>query len=129
MSAKVIPITRAQRPTPRTPEEYLEESGVSSLPKTAPESLVRRVVEVLATMLSGATYSVWMRVRSAAILRGVPASIIDEFLGAPPEPPQPLARALPPAEEYPLQALGPVLGPAAAAIARRVGAPRAVAAQ
>ena len=129
MSAKVIPITRAVRPAAPTPEQYLQEAGIASLPQDAPESLVRSAARQLAAMLEGATYSVWMRVRHAAIDRGVPATILDEALGAPPEPPQPLVRARPPAEEFPLQVLGPVLGPAAEAIARTTGAPAAMAGQ
>ena len=36
---------------------------------------------------------------------------------------------MPAAEDYPIEALGPVLGPAAAAISRKVQAPEAIAAQ
>jgi hypothetical protein len=40
--------------------------------------------------------------------------------------PEPLARPMPPAAEYPLEALGPVLSPAAAAIRRVVQSPAAI---
>jgi Protein of unknown function (DUF3987) len=46
-----------------------------------------------------------------------------------PEPPRPLMRELPPADPYPIDALGSVLGPAACAIHDRVQAPIAIGAQ
>jgi len=46
-----------------------------------------------------------------------------------PEPPRPLMRELSPADPFPLDALGNVLGPAAAAIHERVRAPVAMTAQ
>jgi len=46
-----------------------------------------------------------------------------------PEPPRPLERELPPAQAYPVDALGPLLGPAARAVQERVQAPAAVCAQ
>ncbi|HEV2131443.1 MAG TPA: hypothetical protein VGR27_10095 [Longimicrobiaceae bacterium] len=126
MSAKISPITRAVRPEAPTPEQYLEDAGIAALPKEAPESLVRAAARNLAAMLDGASYSIWMRVRHAAIDRGVPAAILDEALGPPPEPPQPLIRMRPFAEHYPLQALEPILGSrtAAAGAATRIGSPR-----
>jgi Protein of unknown function (DUF3987) len=45
------------------------------------------------------------------------------------EPPMPLTRELPPAEPFPVDALGSVLGPAAEAIHSRVRAPLAIGAQ
>jgi hypothetical protein len=45
------------------------------------------------------------------------------------EPPQPLARELPPADPFPVDALGDVLGSAALAIQNRIQAPLAIAAQ
>src|SRR5262249_50172052 len=45
------------------------------------------------------------------------------------EPPRPLMRELPPAEPFPVDALGDVLGPAAGAIHDRVQAPMAICAQ
>jgi hypothetical protein len=45
------------------------------------------------------------------------------------EDPRPLMRELPPADPFPVGALGPVLGPAAAAIQERVQAPLAICAQ
>lgn len=46
-----------------------------------------------------------------------------------PEPPRPLVRELPPADPFPVEALGDVLGPAARAIHARVQAPVAICAQ
>jgi hypothetical protein len=46
-----------------------------------------------------------------------------------PEPPRPLTRELPPADPYPIEALGDVLAPAARAIHDRVQAPLAIGAQ
>jgi hypothetical protein len=45
--------------------------------------------------------------------------------GVPAEPPRPLMRELPPADPFPVDALGPVLGSAARAIHDRVRAPLA----
>jgi hypothetical protein len=45
------------------------------------------------------------------------------------EPPRPLMRELPPADPYPIDALGDVLAPAARAIHDRVQAPLAIGAQ
>ena len=45
------------------------------------------------------------------------------------EPPRPLTQQIPDAEPYPVDALGPVLGPAATAIAGLAQAPAAIAAQ
>jgi hypothetical protein len=45
------------------------------------------------------------------------------------EPPQPLTRELPPADPFPVEALGSVLGPAALAIQDRIRAPVAIGAQ
>ena len=45
------------------------------------------------------------------------------------EPPRPLMRELPPADPYPIDALGHVLAPAARAIHDRVKAPVAIGAQ
>jgi hypothetical protein len=46
-----------------------------------------------------------------------------------PEPPRPLTRELPPADPFPIAALGDILGPAAQAIHDRVQAPPAIGAQ
>jgi hypothetical protein len=46
-----------------------------------------------------------------------------------PEPPRPLMRELPPADPFPVDALGSVLAPAAGAIHDRVQAPLAICAQ
>ena len=46
-----------------------------------------------------------------------------------PEPPRPLMRELPPADPFPIEALGDVLAPAAHAIHDRVQAPIAIGAQ
>ena len=46
-----------------------------------------------------------------------------------PEPPRPLVRELPPADPFPIEALGDVLGPAARAIHARVQAPVAICGQ
>ena len=46
-----------------------------------------------------------------------------------PEPPRPLRREMPPADPYPVDALGGVLGPAARGIEDRVQAPAAICAQ
>jgi hypothetical protein len=48
---------------------------------------------------------------------------------APPEPPRPLMRDLPPADPFPIDALGTVLAPAARAIHDRVQAPLAIGGQ
>ncbi len=45
------------------------------------------------------------------------------------EPPRPLARELPPADPFPVEALGPILRPAAEAIHDKVQAPVAIGAQ
>jgi hypothetical protein len=56
-------------------------------------------------------------------------SFIDEAEVFAPEPPRPLRRALPPAEPFPIEALGGLLGPAAEAIHHRIQAPLAICAQ
>jgi len=55
--------------------------------------------------------------------------IIREAEDVTPEPPRPLTRELPPADPYPVDALGDVLGAAARAIQDRVQAPIAICAQ
>ncbi len=55
--------------------------------------------------------------------------IIDEATDFIPEPPRPLRRELPPAEPYPVEALGPMLSSAARAIHERIQAPLAICAQ
>jgi Protein of unknown function (DUF3987) len=55
--------------------------------------------------------------------------IIDRAEAVTPEPPRPLMRELPPADPYPIDALGDVLTPAARAIQDRVQAPLAIGAQ
>jgi len=55
--------------------------------------------------------------------------IIDGAEHVTPESPRPLMRELPPADPYPIDALGDLLGPAARAIQDRVQAPLAIGAQ
>ena len=55
--------------------------------------------------------------------------IVAEAEDVTPEPPRPLIRELPPADPYPIDALGVVLAPAARAIRDRVQAPLAICAQ
>ncbi len=55
--------------------------------------------------------------------------IVDMAEEVKPEPPRPLMRELPPADPYPIDALGDVLAPAAHAIHDRVQAPLAIGAQ
>src|SRR5438105_2784702 len=55
--------------------------------------------------------------------------IIDVAEEAIPEPPRPLMRELPPADPFPIDALGNVLGAAARAIHDRVQAPLAICGQ
>ena len=55
--------------------------------------------------------------------------IIGEAKDVTPEPPRPLMRELPPADPFPIDALGDVLGSAARAINDRVQAPLAIGAQ
>lgn len=55
--------------------------------------------------------------------------MLDETPDHEPEPPRPLFREVPPAEPFPLDALGPVLGPAARAIHALVLSPPAICAQ
>jgi len=63
-------------------------------------------------------------------MKTIAAKVVDNFLQhGPPESPRPLMRALPPAELFPVDALGPVLAPAAKAIHDRVQAPMAICAQ
>ena len=54
---------------------------------------------------------------------------IEEAEYVSPEPPSPLTREMPPADPFPMDALGDVLGPAAWAIYDRVGAPLAMCGQ
>ena len=55
--------------------------------------------------------------------------IVDVAEDVKPEPPRPLMRELPPADPFPVDALGDVLGDAARAIHDRVQAPMAIGAQ
>jgi hypothetical protein len=55
--------------------------------------------------------------------------IIDDAEDETPEPPRPLMRELPPADPFPVDALGNILGPAARAIHDRVQAPIAICGQ
>jgi hypothetical protein len=55
--------------------------------------------------------------------------IVAEAEDVKPEPPRPLMRELPPADPFPIDALGDVLGPAARAIHDRVQAPIAIGGQ
>jgi uncharacterized protein DUF3987 len=54
---------------------------------------------------------------------------INDAEEATPEPPLPLMRELPPADPFPTEALGEVLGPAATAIHDRIQAPIAICGQ
>jgi Protein of unknown function (DUF3987) len=56
-------------------------------------------------------------------------AIINTALEVAPEPPRPLMRELPPADPFPVEALGDVLAPAARAINDRVQAPLAICGQ
>ena len=58
----------------------------------------------------------------------IEAAVKDASLHKP-EPPRPLRRELPPAEPFPVAALGPVLAPAARAIQKVIQAPAAICAQ
>ena len=55
--------------------------------------------------------------------------IVDEAEDVKPEPPRPLMRELPPADPFPVDALGDVLAPATSALHDRVRAPIAIGAQ
>jgi uncharacterized protein DUF3987 len=55
--------------------------------------------------------------------------IVDEAEELKPEPPRPLMRELPPADPFPVEALGDVLAPATSALHDRVRAPIAIGAQ
>src|SRR6266404_4142668 len=61
----------------------------------------------------------------AATIRDIIASAAE----VKPEPPRPLTRELPPADPFPIDALGDVLGPAARAIFDGVQAPLAICGQ
>jgi hypothetical protein len=56
-------------------------------------------------------------------------AIINTALEVAPEPPRPLMRELPPADPFPVEALGDVLAPAARAINDRAQAPLAICGQ
>src|SRR5438309_4177678 len=55
--------------------------------------------------------------------------IVDEAEDVKPEPPRPLMRELPPADPFPVDALGDVLAPATSALHDRVRSPIAIGAQ
>lgn len=103
-------------------------SGLASLPLDASADMRLPVLQHLRRALDGADPVAIAAVRDAAAAHGISSGMLDAAIPAP-EPPRPLFRPLPPAEAFPVEALGAVLRGAAEAVQDRVQAPMAICAQ